>query len=1187
MDPLSATASIISILQLSSKVLGYLNDVKDASKDRAKCAIEASHLNSLLTALRFRLEEGDSNTPWYTAVRALATENGPLDQFKLALEQLQSKITGGGKSNAFMWKFKKEEVVSILGRIERLKTLVEVAMQMDHFKLSQAIKECGDVTLSNTETIKDDTSFIRHEANLAQHSKLMAWISPIDFPAQQSDFIGRRQHGTGQWFLDATEVAQWLPQPRGTLFCPGIPGAGKTMIAAIAVDHLLKTTQSSSVGVAYVYCNYNAQEEQDTTNLLAAILKQLVQARLSLMEPVEQLHKQHAMRRTRPSVDEIFAVLQSVLAKFSAVYVIVDALDECRDGDGTRRLFLAKLRDLQAKTDLRLMITSRFIPGVVDEFKTALRLDVQASDEDVKRFVAGQIYRLPKRIQRDTALQEIMQEKIVEAVGGMFILARLHTDSLLDKSTPKEVKSTLAKLSNGSAALDKAYGEALQRIEGQLSGDLERAKKLLSWITYAKRPLTTAEICCALAVEPEGAELDPENVPDVEDLVSVCAGLVVVDAESAVIRLVHYTTQEYFERIREQWNPSAQLDIASTCLTYLCFDAFKTGSCSSDEDFEERLRQSKFLDYATKHWGEHAAAVEDEVCELACSFLFHSGLVSSAVQVLLAPSYRYKNYSQTNPKGTTGLHMAARSGLFVVSERFLSKHVRETAIAVNRKDSNGQTPLYLATQHGHKGMAELLLDKGANVNAWGGEYGNALQAASLRGHEQVVKLLLDKGADPNAQGGEYGNALYAASLKGHKQVVKLLLDKGADPNAQRRSFGNALQAASEEGHEQVVKLLLDKGADPNAEGDVYGSALYAAILRGHEQVVKLLLDKGADPNAQGRGYDNALYTASSGGHGQIVKLVLDNGANVNAWGGKYGNALQAASEEGHEQVVKLLLDKDADPNAQGGFYSNALQAASSGGHEQVVKLLLHKGADPNAQGGEYGNALQAASLKGHEQVVKLLLHKGAGSNAQGGVYGNALYAASSRGYEQVVKLLLDKDVNPNAQGQSYGNVLYAASLGGHKQVVKLLLHKGADPDAQGGKYGNALQAASSRGHEQVVKLLLDKGANPNAQCGKYSNALYAASLRGHGQVAKLLLDKGADSNTWGGFYGNALQAASSRGHEQVVKLLLDKDADPNAQGGFYSNALQAASSGGHEQVVKLLLHKGATRPIQANMTFTY
>ena len=90
-------------------------------------------------------------------------------------------------------------------------------------------------------------------------------------------------------------------------------------------------------------------------------------------------------------------------------------------------------------------------------------------------------------------------------------------------------------------------------------------------------------------VELDEAELDPDNLPDFEDLLSVCTGLVVIDWESAVIRLVHYTTQEYFECIKDMWDPGALLHITSTCLTYLSFDIFKIGSCSSDKEFEERL----------------------------------------------------------------------------------------------------------------------------------------------------------------------------------------------------------------------------------------------------------------------------------------------------------------------------------------------------------------------------------------------------------------------------------------------------------------------------------------------------------------------------------------------------------------------------------------------------------------------
>lgn len=102
MDPLSITASIIAVLQLTAKVLAYLNDVKDAPKDRVQCAIETSNVYNLLLNLRFRLEESTSTQqssvePWYTAIRALAVEQGPLDQFKAALEALQNRLTNGGR----------------------------------------------------------------------------------------------------------------------------------------------------------------------------------------------------------------------------------------------------------------------------------------------------------------------------------------------------------------------------------------------------------------------------------------------------------------------------------------------------------------------------------------------------------------------------------------------------------------------------------------------------------------------------------------------------------------------------------------------------------------------------------------------------------------------------------------------------------------------------------------------------------------------------------------------------------------------------------------------------------------------------------------------------------------------------------------------------------------------------------
>jgi hypothetical protein len=138
MDPLSVTASIIAIVQLTGVIVGYLNDVKGASKDRARCAIEVSNVSNLLVTLIYRVDETSSNESWYAEVQALAATNGPIDQYKSALERLQSKLLPTGSSglkkigSALTWKFSKEEVADILAKIERLKSLTQIALEMDH-----------------------------------------------------------------------------------------------------------------------------------------------------------------------------------------------------------------------------------------------------------------------------------------------------------------------------------------------------------------------------------------------------------------------------------------------------------------------------------------------------------------------------------------------------------------------------------------------------------------------------------------------------------------------------------------------------------------------------------------------------------------------------------------------------------------------------------------------------------------------------------------------------------------------------------------------------------------------------------------------------------------------------------------------------------------------------------------------
>jgi len=110
-------------------------------------------------------------------------------------------------------------------------------------------------------------------------------------------------------------------------------------------------------------------------------------------------------------------------------------------------------------------------------------------------------------------------------------------------------------------------------------------------------------------VEVGESALDEDNLPQIEDIVSVCAGLVTVDDESHIIRLVHYTTQEYFKRMQKDWFPNAETEITTTCVTYLSFKVFESGFCQTDKEFEERLRSNPLYDYAAHNWGRHAHKV--------------------------------------------------------------------------------------------------------------------------------------------------------------------------------------------------------------------------------------------------------------------------------------------------------------------------------------------------------------------------------------------------------------------------------------------------------------------------------------------------------------------------------------------------------------------------------------------------
>lgn len=145
MDPVSLTASIIAILELTTKLTSYMNSVRNATLEQKQLAVEASSLLSLLTSLRYRVEDARSSDPWFNQVRLLGVERGPLDQFRECLEKMVEQTLRTNRKDqirsVLTWKLAKPQVQNSLERLERLKTLVNCALTSDLTTLSRAIQE--------------------------------------------------------------------------------------------------------------------------------------------------------------------------------------------------------------------------------------------------------------------------------------------------------------------------------------------------------------------------------------------------------------------------------------------------------------------------------------------------------------------------------------------------------------------------------------------------------------------------------------------------------------------------------------------------------------------------------------------------------------------------------------------------------------------------------------------------------------------------------------------------------------------------------------------------------------------------------------------------------------------------------------------------------------------------------------
>ncbi|KAG2006936.1 ankyrin repeat domain-containing protein 50 [Coprinopsis cinerea AmutBmut pab1-1] len=1040
-------------------------------------------------------------------------------------------------------------------------------------------------------------------------SEIAAWFNlKSNARAIHNDMKKKRIPETGNWFITSKEYKDWKDTKGAVLCATGIPGAGKTVLMSRVIDDLLPLEESADqkICILFIYNRYN--ETFSVGDILKSFILQILQRHSHLVDLVKPLYRRGLLENTSPSDDDLLRVLLKLEDHFDRTYCAIDGVDEV-DRKNLVDLILV-LEQLQGN----VIFASRPLESLRTSLKNAVYLTLLAQDHDLRLLVDDRLRRysgLCRILEKHNYREEAIR-RITEKAAGMFLHAALQIEALRSCLSLVTIE---AKLDQFPAGIEGMYAASISRIENQDPELVKIAKLTLFWLVFARRPLSLRDLQTALGVNPETHSVDKSLIPDEQAIIDLCCGLVELDAESAVVRLVHLTAKDALEPLLLKDFPQPHLFISKVLAQRMVDNNLPCCTITEPEQFTTLLSQEPLLDYSYRHWGTHVRECGDspEAVDAALSFLqqctsfphtywnrldlmkpLHVAAcygLSTILDNMAFDDYGISHFpasptsSSSSPQRCVQLSEPIRindttmlgwTALMVASYRnevdFVKKLLRVPSIDINASKA-GQVALEWASLL-EQGKGDSHSGKGPGANDSAVDDGwTALMWASYIGDERLVNELLNSpGVDVNAASKTGWTALMLASRHGHSRTVRRLLQAhGINVNAVSDKGWTALMLAAENGHDVVVSQLLQvHGINVNAATSDGWTALMYASQRGRNGVVaQLLRCHGIAINAAISNGWTALMLASGYGHDGVVRQLLQmHGVDVNATANTGWTALMYALQKGYGGVVQQLLR----------FHGTKVNVlASQNGHEVVVKQLLQfNGIDANSANNNGCTALMYASHNGHEEVVSLLLQfPGIDVNSVTNEGWTALMYASQKGGDGVVKQLAQFDgVSVNNANSNGWTALMLASVNCHEgAVAQLLQFDDIAVNALSKTGWTALMYASQKGCVDVVERLLRfHDIDVNAAVNGWT-ALTLASKNGHdGVVGQLLKFHGVDVNAATNSGETALMHASYNGHDLVVSELLQfHGVDVNAANNNGWTALMHASYNGHDRVVGQLL----------------
>ena len=351
-EVIGLAASIAGVITLSAQVTAlsykYLNGVKNASKDINRLINELTSLSGILMALQAgastnwttRFSDQNSSDSSTHSIETLIPEcTSLIEELQMKLEIKPTSKQDPTKAivgvfRSLLWPVKEKETNEYVQKLERLKTLFTLAISVENLTTSTHVA-------SKLPELERTIAKVATSQDATKKEQVLNWISCLDPTTNHQQASKLKTPATGQWLLDNREFQAWVQGQDGTsgrLWLHGMLGSGKSILISTVINYLKNiVTQHRHYGLAYFYFDFRENLKQDSIQFLASIVCQLLRSQPLLKEAEAVYDRHHQHQITASHLKILFIEATSMLDK---VYIVVDALDECKQWDDLQDFIL-------------------------------------------------------------------------------------------------------------------------------------------------------------------------------------------------------------------------------------------------------------------------------------------------------------------------------------------------------------------------------------------------------------------------------------------------------------------------------------------------------------------------------------------------------------------------------------------------------------------------------------------------------------------------------------------------------------------------------------------------------------------------------------------------------------------------------------------------------------------------------